>query len=57
LNRAVARATGESVERVARMGFRLLIMPAAHRPRPHSGNSQPIRAPRQVACRPLAQAA
>jgi hypothetical protein len=57
LNRAVARATGETVDRIERMGFRLMIMPVAHRPRRHSGHSRPIRAPRQIAYRSLAQAA
>jgi hypothetical protein len=33
LNRAVARATGETVERVQRMGFSLLRTPAAAPPR------------------------
>jgi hypothetical protein len=27
LDRAVARATGETVERIQRMGFRLMVMP------------------------------
>lgn len=34
LNRAVARATGETVERIQRMGFRLLVMPTVYRPMP-----------------------
>jgi hypothetical protein len=59
LNRAVARATGETVDRISRMGFRLMIMPTARLPRRHAGNCQPIRARRlQVPTyRPLAQAA
>jgi hypothetical protein len=59
LNRAVARATGETVDRISRMGFGLTIVPAARLPRRHSGNSQSIPARRlQVpAHRPLAQAA
>jgi hypothetical protein len=32
LNRAVARATGETVERIERMGFHLMIMPRVYRP-------------------------
>ena len=46
LNRAVARATGEPVDRVARMGFTLIVMPVRLKP--------PIRlrrqAPRRVSC-------
>ena len=43
LNRAVAHATGETVARIARMGFGLMIMPAVRAPRPQSGTSLPIR--------------
>jgi hypothetical protein len=32
LNRAVARATGETVDRIHRMGFSLLIVPRCVRP-------------------------
>jgi len=42
LNRYVAQATGESVRRIQRMGFVLLVHPANARPRrrvPHGGHA------------------
>lgn len=39
LNRAVARATGETVDRIERMGFRLLVMPVTT---PTTQRKQPI---------------
>lgn len=37
LNRAVVRATGESLETVARMGFQEIVMPATKRATPVIG--------------------
>lgn len=38
LNRAVARATGESVGRIARLGFCLLLLPTAYAAGKKAGN-------------------
>jgi len=50
LHRAVARRTGESVERVSRMGFQIIVMPPRYpqpqSPSPASPPPRPIIRPR-----------
>jgi hypothetical protein len=46
LHRAVARRTGETVERVSRMGFQLIIMPPRYpQPQPSQPTSPPVPRP------------
>ena len=56
LNRAVARATGETVDRVARIGFSLILVPARPRPPLPAQNRQAL-SRRPAPRRPQAQAA
>jgi hypothetical protein len=60
LNRAVARATGETVSFVDKMGFSLIVTPTPRQPRRQASNQGPIRsshAQRRSTQRQLAHAA
>lgn len=51
LNQCVARATGESVQRIRRMGFGLMVMPTLCRTRP-GRQTRGARDANGAACRP-----